>query len=269
MRNYKTRNVLIIKQSEKTKEELQSLQEDLRLKRKEILISQISIVVNIIIAFLALGTFFYSMKQTDASIKSVGLADSVFRDTKKYNSVAIALQKENAESSAKENDRQFQLQSRSVEAQITTLKETQRRFEVENEPTLEIDDFAVNSISKKLDVSFFIYNKGKSTAEIFFDKGGIEGSDLSLLDLKLKNYIGNFKKGIWVKNTTYLSNLKPYKTGSNKEIKEDIKKTIIFTYSLIYKSVITSKRKRYDVIVAATVGNSNEWRILYNKNYYY
>jgi hypothetical protein len=108
----------------------------------------IGLIINSILAVVAIMVLYFTFKQTRASIesanaaiKSVELGDSVLKITKKYNDSTLKLQKENDSISSVENRKRFKLDSLSMTSQINSLKETQNRFELENETHVEANNF--------------------------------------------------------------------------------------------------------------------------------
>lgn len=117
-------------------------------ENKNYTLNKIGLIINSILAIVAIIVLYFTFKQTKASIdssnaaiKSVELADSVLKITKLYNESTLKLQKENEANSSMENRKRFTLDSLSMSAQIISLKETQKRFELENETYVEANNF--------------------------------------------------------------------------------------------------------------------------------
>ncbi len=105
----------------------------------------LSIGVNVIIAIAAFYALDQTRQSTSAAIRSANAADSTVAQQRRNDRI---LREESAISSFRDSintEKRFRLdsisrgiQNKSVEAQIQTLKETQKQFEVFNEPFLQI-----------------------------------------------------------------------------------------------------------------------------------
>ncbi len=134
--------------------------------------STIGIVVNAVLCLLTLATFWVTRD-------SVSVAKDALEDSRKKDSVAASKQIiidsfENIERTQRDikDSLTIDLANRSLQTQITSIKETQKEFEIESRPLVQIVDFNIDSIG--IDVNtvakWNIANLGKFPARILSTK---------------------------------------------------------------------------------------------------
>lgn len=146
-------------------------------------ISRFAIAVNIVLIGLTFLLFRKTTQSTDAAIRSANAAESTYREQKFNDSslrardsikyiIDTAAQANKARNDSAIEVKRFDLQNKSIQAQIKSLQETNREFQVENEPFLQltvegVQNFAIGGL---LDVTVKIDNLGKYPAMIILDK---------------------------------------------------------------------------------------------------
>ncbi|HWZ05078.1 MAG TPA: hypothetical protein VNX40_15785 [Mucilaginibacter sp.] len=131
------------------------------------------VITIIVVVFSGLQSYYAS--------KSVGLADSVFQATKKFNDSSLKIQdtayaqsrKDAKANDKREDDRDkrsqanIKIQNNALKAQIKSLQETQKEFKTENEGFLQIGNFDTIKFSNEdLYAQSIIYNLSKSPTKI-------------------------------------------------------------------------------------------------------
>lgn len=117
-----------------------------------------SFILSVILAIVAVWVLYLSREQTKASIESVKLANSVFKDSKAYNESVIEQQKLRDSINKINDEKRFTLDSINIASQLSSLLQTQTQFELENEPFVELTNFAIKDENL---FSFNIKNYGK------------------------------------------------------------------------------------------------------------
>lgn len=205
-------------------------------------INVLLLVCTLVIAGTAI--YSYTVSKTAAEI-----AKETLDAAKSYQKQALATQKiaENKKDSIerekfKRDTQLFNLQKRSVAAQITSLKETQRQFELESRPFLQIENIKIDS---NYGVSYNLVNSGIQPLQIISG-----GEKIGFFSNPNFHDFGNYNKGSHSIIHSIIANKSSIKiTGEGKSTGIDSIKTgkkfiyIIGEYG--YKNLADPTKKYY------------------------
>jgi hypothetical protein len=167
-------------------------------KNQPLIANIVSFVALLISAILAVFTYYLyhiASGQVDSVVKAGNAAQSsaltaikTLNETKSYNRTYIKLQKEMFKSDSVSGNKKQKQDSLSFSTQITSLKETQKDFEIENRPFISIVNSNVDTpfVNKPIYVYAQIVNSGKQPAFIIDTYYDIKPS----LDSSYKNFEG-------------------------------------------------------------------------------
>jgi hypothetical protein len=116
--------------------------------------------------------------------KSIGEQEKIFIATKKYNDSSLYVQQKAIDGNAKSSELTFQRESKSLDLQDSTLKETQKEFDIENKPFISIANIRIdtNMIGKKFTLTYVFINNGKQPCQII--DGGVSFKPLDDPDFR-------------------------------------------------------------------------------------
>lgn len=132
-------------------------------------IAIIGTFINLALAGLTYLLFIKTGEANKTSMQSLEQAQKAVEQAKRANDIAdsnFRLSVIAAKSNDEISDANFKLSTQSLNAQIKSFQETQKQFEIENKPNLQIGGINIDSISR-LKISFNIRNFGKQPAKIF------------------------------------------------------------------------------------------------------
>jgi len=121
------------------------------------------------------------------------------------------------------NNKSFGLQQKILNSQINSLKETQREFELENRPFVQVSEIKVDTSDYKILISFKIINYGKFPADVLYVKSRI-GIPIGMVSSMDENPIGYLKTKTDIYNiyvpsgANYLPELTALRSSSNRAV---------------------------------------------------
>lgn len=136
-------------------------------------------VLSLLLFIITLIVGWISFFQYKSSISASQIAQKTFEITKRYNDSSLAIQqrtfKENNADGIKRNkidSENSQSAAKSIDAQINTLNETQKEFDIENRPFIQIIDIGFDTLAsgKNVVISYNIRNYGKQPVKILNSK---------------------------------------------------------------------------------------------------
>lgn len=230
------------------------------------------LIVNIILAAVAIYVLFLTRRQTQASIDSVAVAKQVFEDSKKYNEETFKFQKQQAEDALADTKKQFELQNAVIQSQIKALEDTQTRFEIENEPYLEIKNYSVlmTSSTSEINIVWEFTNFGKHPVKIYESRQyysyneGYTVNDLVQL-LQTKSFIPS-NKYISRESPSKSLNLVPSTAEERPTVYANRIHPFLSVGEVHYINLITNKKKLYRYVAQARNVNSLNYELLKSEN---
>ena len=238
----------------------------------------IGLGVNIILAVLAYVVFNETQIQSKAavesakaSVASAGFADSVFKETKIYNDSTLKLQKEASILEDSLNRKRFSMDSSGLQSQILALRSSQRRFEIENEPYLEVRDLVISpeADSIKYRFTYTVYNLGKHPVKLIQTRFNV------LFGYTIDNRIilGELNKQQITPQNSYVTNSVPSRlTNINTAPKEVYIRMNMGGYNsyvsiqYYYINLITKKKYLFTTILKSSVLNAVSFEPLKSEN---
>jgi hypothetical protein len=232
--------------------------------------------------YLALYTyrvFNQTSLQTIATLRADSIAQDALNTTKRYND-SIRKAQVIADKKADDTDRLkshradsiFNLQKNSVDAQIASLKETQRQFKIENEVFIQVGNFESKSLLPYPAFYFWIFDLSKQAVKIDsgfykvfifrkfapFDKSVF--TDKAIFEKHLKNL--------------YVVNQSPQScfwegTESSPEALNNVKNDICSFYiygKINYRNVADIERRQYTFAVEFNASKGTAYNVLYSEN---
>jgi hypothetical protein len=108
----------------------------------------------------------------DYNTKSLAEQDKNFTDIRKYNDSSLLIQKAIIDSNSFANRSNLERTNKSLALQDSTLRETQREFEIENQPLLQIINIHLIpfEVNKTIHLTFDLRNFGKQPARLIVNK---------------------------------------------------------------------------------------------------
>ncbi len=223
-------------------------------------INVLLLVCTLVIAGTAI--YSYTVSKTAAEI-----AKETLDAAKSYQKQALASQKiaENKKDSIerekfKRDTQLFNLQKRSVEAQITSLKETQRQFEISNGAYIQVNKFVFTKSVKKEHTyitQFIIENVGNQPVKILY--GHIDFYDMQKKVYSYQEVLdSSFHKNTRVNINYYLIKDNPevitkeFDESNNYNLEKAFDQGIYDHYiygDIYYKNLVTSKKGEYKFAV--------------------
>ncbi|MET4080670.1 hypothetical protein ABIB40_000614 [Pedobacter sp. UYP30] len=258
------------------------------LDNKQFNLDLVSLIVNVILAGVAIYVLFLTRKQTQSSIKSVEIAKQVFEDTKRYNEQTrrynedmFNFQKAASDSSALDSKKQFELQTQVINTQLKSLADAERRFILENEPYLQIAKLLVNSGSfgnynyRSIEVD--LTNLGKQPVQItkqryFFKFLRIDGYlkpsdyDFILQDLNKKKFS---RYPLMVSSSNISSYTDIQSKNKEPQIPTGLMFVDVFPYyagEIHYYNVISQKKKVYKFLAEIKAIDKVGYNLIYSMN---
>jgi hypothetical protein len=241
-------------------------------------INGIGLIVSVIVAGIAIWVYFETIEQTrlaressKAAVEATKIAQNALDETKRYNDSTLRSQKESNESSSAENKKRFKLDSTSVESQLASLKETQRRFDAEHENFLEVKDFRVDfsNVAKNPIINFMLSNFG-GTILVKETRFGYQGGPIQDSVYLRTNAIEKMKSSKFQYNPIYISPQSPRTQITEFDVLKLQKfKTVInesfiiyFCGEIKYISLITKKPMILTYMLSTNTINETKYHIL-------
>jgi len=175
------------------------------------LIALVAVIVSIILAYYTFRLYQKASTQTKAALDAVKFADSSYHSNKDYNEKTLKKQQialDRAQIDADNRDVQDKInsdrQERAINAQIASLNEAQKEFEVENRPFLNVADIKIDSfeIDKRVFVNWTVKNSGKLPAKIITEKYGfIISPNSNYRELNAPMQSGEMDEGSYLTNS--------------------------------------------------------------------
>lgn len=131
-------------------------------------ISASSVIVTIILIGVTYWLFMEARIQSKAATDAAIAADSTVKITRYYDSISRINQDMTFASNQEDSKERFQHDSASLQAQINSIKEAQKQFEMENRPYIEVSNFDTLSFRENEYpvLRMAVRNLGKQPAKI-------------------------------------------------------------------------------------------------------
>ena len=205
----------------------------------------------LVVTMLLAGAAFY---QYSVSKNAAEIAKLTLDSANAFNSRMFKMQQDakksatlQAENKEKLDSQTFNLQKQGLDAQIKSLKETQKEFEVENKPLVQVINFQFDTLmhSKKILISFAFRNYGKQPVKCLTSKYAVDFQTGIEYKEKQKINWNNVIQNAYLTNST--ASFCTWKTGDtiNQASVNAIYNGTISTYvfgSMIYQNTVTSKK---------------------------
>jgi len=244
--------------------------------------SGIGLIVSIVVAGIAIWVYFETIEQTrlaressKAAVNATKIAQRSLDETKRYNDSTLRSQKENNESSSADNKLRFKLDSTSVESQLASLKQTQRRFDAEHENFLEVKDFKVDfpNVAKNPVINFMLSNFG-GTILVNDTRFGYQGGPIQDSVYLKKNALEKMKSAKFQYNPIYISPQSPRTQTTEfdviklQQFKNVINESFIiyFCGEIKYTGLITRKSMILRYLLSTNSINEIKYNILLMDN---
>ena len=204
---------------------------------------RIGVAVNIVMTIVTLSLFNQAVKQNSISEKNIALANSIYSLAKTQfdSSISSGIQ------ASEHANKMLDIQYKSVETQIKSIKENQKEFELENRPVLMISNIHFG-ITNPVKISFDIRNYGKQAARLL----SVKGKTIWSTKANYNNFdtlgIGSLQE-TYLPGGSYIKQEGEYEQNifTSQEI-ENIKSGKLFIYligEIKYYNQITMKRRIY------------------------
>ncbi len=232
-----------------------------------------------IITLFALAGSFYSTFLTRRALqdsRTNAIEESVRnRAIDQRSQDALDLSREQFEEGKKYNDSTITISNQSLQAQINSIKETQRQFEINNKPFLQCSDFTVVQFEagKPIKIAFKLANIGNAPARVFRKRLGAKIE--KEIELHPEVYISKEKDDEAVSLTYLTSQYATIElfTRNLPVTKEDyeaaINKTKLFCFygEIEYVNETNQKNRilRFSAILLSP--NGKEYKLVYLKNF--
>jgi len=213
-------------------------------------INAIGVIINTILAIVALAVFGLTILQTRSALKSVSLAKQTLDSTIAFNNLTLKSQKEADEINEKRLKEKFDLDKESLKAQIEALNSAKSQFTIGNEPFLQLSNLAYSKleVDKPVTTDLFVENLGNYPVKIISFKSITLPSEY-VAESYLKEVPENSKyAGQYVIKGSPLSMKSTSKNLLNIPTYEAVnseKYHIHLIGKIIYKNLISNKDKIY------------------------
>lgn len=212
-----------------------------------------SLVVNIVLAYFTYALFLQTKTSTQAAVDAAKEAKRSTDHSIQIDSVNYVRDTASDRKQDEKDRLTIQLANKSLDAQIGSIKETQRQFELSTKPFLQFIDFKVyyNDSDFRINVEPTIVNQGIQPAKILFYYNTLFfGPDTTVSYIR-NNYQGEQKKVIidWY---IIKENPRNYRLGWSNRLAPSLYKNIkdgkVFVYlfgEMIFENAITKERRKY------------------------
>lgn len=234
-------------------------------------------IINIALAGLTYMLFQKTVEANKTSQASLAEAQKAVEQAKRANDIAEANFKLAQISSANNdsiNNINLELSKKSVGTQISSIKETQKQFEIANMPYLQCTDFNFKILEpdKRPVINFNTENLGNYPAKITDRKLGYiylpppipknpyDRVDFSMLTDSWSVYIDKEKP----KNENFTATDKLPKAAY--DAIKDGKFLFCFFGEITYQNETNGKKRVYSFYINIYPPPSNEYKVIYNKN---
>lgn len=233
------------------------------------------VIIGTFVAGFTIALFFQTKKSTDAAIKAANAADNTYKEQRFNDGVLRRRDSINAIANEDNERRRFSLDSTSTQAQIQSIKEAQKQFEVENEPYLQIEVTSIDTPflkGKPISIKYDIKNLKINPVKIIIDKGAFE-----ITDARPDKFDVFKKKSKGANFNVYTTKESPYKTGGILPTEARVfnavaggKSSVFILNDIEYIDLLSSKKRFYKSIIKITITNFPYFttEFIYNENGY-
>lgn len=162
--------------------------------------------ISLVLAFVTYLLFLKTQESNETSKDSLivaqkALADSRLRDSvsERQDSITFGLSKKQFEEAIKNDSLSAYLNTKSLAAQVNSIKESQKQFDISHQPFLQVADFILSEIKedKKLNIKYIIRNLSEIPVKIVSQKYtvdvGFKSIPISLLEnAKIDKYYNSY-----------------------------------------------------------------------------
>ncbi len=268
-----------------TKEKGEAVPETTKAKRSAAYfanwLTALGITVNVILIFFTIRLYREAVSQSQAATDAANAAiesNRIARETMETNNTFsqrnIAMQEADAKSGDTINKKTIEVAQQSLQAQINSLKETQRQFDTENMPYLECKEFTFLTFepNKPPKIAFQIINFGKTAAKIIKYKVGFFYSPI--IQFKPQGYLATIPfdpipAGLYVTSQypavqIMTANNSITQEAYNQAIAQ--KTVMIMCGEIDYINEINSKKRKHIFNVVLYPPPSKETKMVYLEN---